>query len=234
MTVDRAPLLEGAGCRPARRPADHRADPSQLLPTRTAACPPTSGSSSSATRCSGWSSPRRSPPSTRTAPRANWPSSSRRRQHPGAGASRHASSPTTGLARTCCSAAARSHSGGAQKSSLLADGLESLLGAIYVQHGHAVAREVIIRLFGDATGHRADARRRSGLEDQPAGTGRRARLGRAVLRGDFDRARARQGVHRDGRSSTTSTTARARGAPRRRPSSTAGRRGVDALPDRGA
>jgi ribonuclease III len=40
-------------------------------------------------------------------------------------------------------------SGGAQKSSLLADGLESLLGAIYVQHGHEVAREVIIRLFGE-------------------------------------------------------------------------------------
>ena len=40
-------------------------------------------------------------------------------------------------------------SGGAQKSSLLADGLESLLGAIYVQHGHEVAREVIVRLFAD-------------------------------------------------------------------------------------
>jgi ribonuclease-3 len=40
-------------------------------------------------------------------------------------------------------------SGGAQKSSLLADGLESLLGAIYVQHGHEVAREAIIRLFGE-------------------------------------------------------------------------------------
>jgi ribonuclease III len=40
-------------------------------------------------------------------------------------------------------------SGGAQKASLLADGLESLLGAIYVEHGHEVAREVIIRLFGD-------------------------------------------------------------------------------------
>lgn len=40
-------------------------------------------------------------------------------------------------------------SGGAQKSSLLADGLESLLGAIYVQHGHEVARDVIVRLFAD-------------------------------------------------------------------------------------
>ena len=40
-------------------------------------------------------------------------------------------------------------SGGAQKANLLADGLESMLGATYVQHGHEVAREVILRLFGD-------------------------------------------------------------------------------------
>ncbi|MCB0949160.1 MAG: ribonuclease III, partial [Mycobacterium sp.] len=41
------------------------------------------------------------------------------------------------------------HSGGADKSSILADGVESLLGAIYLEHGAAVAREVILRLFGD-------------------------------------------------------------------------------------
>jgi ribonuclease-3 len=39
------------------------------------------------------------------------------------------------------------NSGGADKSSILADGIESLLGAIYVEHGLAVAREVILRLF---------------------------------------------------------------------------------------
>src|ERR1700733_2122706 len=39
-------------------------------------------------------------------------------------------------------------SGGAGKSSILADGMESLLGAIYVHHGIEVAREVILRLFG--------------------------------------------------------------------------------------
>lgn len=38
-------------------------------------------------------------------------------------------------------------SGGGQKANLLADGLESLLGATYVQHGHEVAREVIVKLF---------------------------------------------------------------------------------------
>jgi ribonuclease-3 len=40
------------------------------------------------------------------------------------------------------------NSGGADKSSILADGVESLLGAIYVEHGITVAREVILRLFG--------------------------------------------------------------------------------------
>jgi ribonuclease III len=39
------------------------------------------------------------------------------------------------------------NSGGADKSSILADGVESLLGAIYLEHGISVAREVILRLF---------------------------------------------------------------------------------------
>jgi ribonuclease-3 len=38
-------------------------------------------------------------------------------------------------------------SGGADKSSILADGVESLLGAIYLAHGMTVAREVVLRLF---------------------------------------------------------------------------------------
>lgn len=41
------------------------------------------------------------------------------------------------------------NSGGADKSSILADGVESLLGAIYVEHGQATAREVILRLFAE-------------------------------------------------------------------------------------
>jgi ribonuclease III len=39
------------------------------------------------------------------------------------------------------------NSGGADKSSILADGVESLLGAIYLEHGLTGAREVILRLF---------------------------------------------------------------------------------------
>ena len=41
------------------------------------------------------------------------------------------------------------NSGGADKSSILADGVESLLGAIYLEHGISATREVILRLFGE-------------------------------------------------------------------------------------
>jgi ribonuclease III len=41
------------------------------------------------------------------------------------------------------------NTGGADKSSILADGMESLLGAVYLQHGIDVSREVILRLFAD-------------------------------------------------------------------------------------
>jgi ribonuclease-3 len=40
------------------------------------------------------------------------------------------------------------NTGGADKSSILADGVESLLGAVYLHHGIDTAREVILRLFG--------------------------------------------------------------------------------------
>lgn len=40
------------------------------------------------------------------------------------------------------------NTGGADKSSILADGMESLLGAIYLHHGIETARQVILRLFG--------------------------------------------------------------------------------------
>ncbi|MUL65565.1 ribonuclease III [Mycobacterium sp. CBMA 234] len=41
-------------------------------------------------------------------------------------------------------------SGGAHKANLLADGLESLLGATYVEHGHEVAQAVVMGLFSAA------------------------------------------------------------------------------------
>ncbi len=41
------------------------------------------------------------------------------------------------------------NTGGADKSSILADGMESLLGAVYLQHGIETARSVILRIFGE-------------------------------------------------------------------------------------
>lgn len=40
------------------------------------------------------------------------------------------------------------NTGGADKSSILADGMESLLGAVYLQHGIDTGRKVVLRLFG--------------------------------------------------------------------------------------
>ena len=39
--------------------------------------------------------------------------------------------------------------GGADKASILADGVEALLGAVYMEHGFDASRGVILRLFGD-------------------------------------------------------------------------------------
>ncbi|MCB1286465.1 MAG: ribonuclease III [Mycobacterium sp.] len=41
------------------------------------------------------------------------------------------------------------NTGGHEKSSILADTLESLIGAVYLQHGLEGARQVILRLFGE-------------------------------------------------------------------------------------
>jgi ribonuclease-3 len=54
---------------------------------------------------------------------------------------------TVGLGAHLMLGRGEENSGGSDKSSILADGVESLLGAVYVHHGIAVAREVIIRLF---------------------------------------------------------------------------------------
>ncbi len=40
------------------------------------------------------------------------------------------------------------NTGGADKASILADGMESLLGAVYLRHGVDTARAVVLRLFG--------------------------------------------------------------------------------------
>lgn len=41
------------------------------------------------------------------------------------------------------------NSGGTDKSSILADGVESLLGAVYLEHGIEIARKVILNVFAE-------------------------------------------------------------------------------------
>ena len=90
------------------------------------------------------------------------------------------------------------NSGGAGKASILADGVESLLGAIYLEHGVATAREVILRLFASlldtAPTLGAGLDWKSSLQELTASRG----MGAPSYVGDLDRSRPRQGIHRDG------------------------------------
>ena len=118
------------------------------MPTSTAGCRPTSASSSSATPCSGLTitdelfhrHPERSEGELAKL-RASVVNTLAladvaRKLSPG------------GLGVHILLGRGEETSGGAGKSSILADGMESLLGAIYVHHGMESAREVILRLFG--------------------------------------------------------------------------------------
>ena len=79
--------------------------------------------------------------------------------------------------------------GGRDKSSILADAVEALLGAIYLQHGIDVSRALVLRLFGDLMNAAPTAGRGPGLEDQPAGAHRGRGSGRAGVPVTDDRAR---------------------------------------------
>lgn len=54
----------------------------------------------------------------------------------------------TGLGAYLLLGRGEENTGGADKSSILADTMESLLGAVYLYHGIEISREVILRLFG--------------------------------------------------------------------------------------
>ncbi len=64
--------------------------------------------------------------------------------------------------------------GGRDKASILADGMESLLGAVHLEHGIDVARGRRAAVVLRPPRTRSATRRRTRLEDQPAGTHRRA------------------------------------------------------------
>ena len=83
-----------------------------------------------------------------TAPRAIWPSCAPASSTPRRWPTSAAQLSDDGLGAYLLLGKGEVNSGGADKSSILADGIESLLGAIYLEHGIAVAREVILRLFG--------------------------------------------------------------------------------------
>ena len=61
-------------------------------------------------------------------------------------------------------------SGGFRRKSILADALEALFGAIYLDGGFAAAEQVIERLFGAAPRQVADGRRTQGPQDAFTGS----------------------------------------------------------------
>ena len=148
------------------------------------------------------------------------------RQHPGAGRGRP--QPTDdGLGAYLLLGKGEENSGGADKSSILADGVESLLGAIYVSTASQTAREVILRLFGKlldtAPTLGAGLDWKSSLQELTASRG----LGAPTYVVDLDRPRPRQGIHRDGRGHRDTSTAAGVGRTEEGSRTQGGRGGVD-------
>ena len=78
--------------------------------------------------------------------------------------------------------------GGRNKSSILADTLEAVIGAVYIDCGLAEASALVHRLFDPVIARSAPAGRRPGLEDVAAGADRGAAARRARLPGRGERA----------------------------------------------
>ena len=82
--------------------------------------------------------------------------------------------------------------GGRDKASIVADAVEAVIGAVYLEHGLETARDVVHRLFADLLDAAPAARRRTGLEDLAAGTVRLPQPRRARVPGDAKRVRTTQ------------------------------------------
>ena len=176
----------------------------------------TSGSSSSATPSSGWSSPTTCSGPTPTCPRGSWPRCGRRwstrRPWP-------RWPPTWTSATPCCSARARTSSGGREKPSILADAMEALIGARLPRPRAGGGRaDLIMRLLGDRIEEAAAG---------PGGQDYKTRLQELCAR-RFDQlpvysrerrgTRPRQALRRGGSRRRVGHGAAARVAPRSRPS----------------
>ena len=109
-------------------------------------------------------------------------------------------------------------SGGREKPSILADAMEALIGAVYLDRGWEAAAELVMRLLGERIEEAAAGPGRPGLQDPAAGAVRPPLRPAAGLRGERRGPRPRQAVRRRWCMSAAGRGARARAGRRSRPS----------------
>ena len=210
---------EALGERIRRRFADlellARSWPTGRGAPRTRARSPTSGSSSSATPCSGLVV---TDHVYRTYPELPEGQLAKvRAAVVNAGALAEVAASSTSATR-CCLGKGEDASGGREKPSILADAMEAVIGAVYLDGGWDAARELVIEPAGRAHGRGGRRARRPGLQDPAPGAGGPHASTTCPATRSWARARPRQAVlghrvHRRRRSG-----ARARAGPRSRPS----------------
>ena len=147
------------------------------------------------TRCSAWSSPRRSTAPTRTSPRATSPSCAPPWSTP---ARWPASAATIGLGTYVKLGRGEDTTGGRDKASILSDTVEAVIGAVHLSGGlesSAAGRASALR---PADRGRLGPRRRPRLEDLAPGALRRARPRRARVPHRRRGPRPHEDLHRAG------------------------------------
>ena len=205
------------GSRAGPRAARARPDPPLASPTRTAGCPPTSASSSSATRCSASSSPRRS---TCTHPDLSEGRLAKLRAAVvNARALAERRPRTIGLGDHVKLGRGEESTGGRNKASILSDTVEAVIGAVHLSGGGIETSAEVVHLLFDPLIEAASAHgRRPGLEDLPPGALRRAQPRRPRVRHRGRGPRPHEDLHRPGARRRAASTATASAGPRRRPS----------------